>query len=243
MSLFPNRHSVRNRLLVSMSSSDFDLVASRLDPVELPMGGIVEEAGEHVDHVVFVESGIGSRIVVGNGNAQTEGGHIGREGMTGRSVILASPIASERIQMQVAGKGLRIQSDLLLDAMSESDTLRRLMLRYVQASQVQSEHTLLAATSYSVEQRLARWLLMYNDRVDGDQFPVTHELLAKMLNVRRAGITTGMHMLQGNHAIRSTRGIVQVLNRDILIGMAGGSYGIPERDYEIREVPGLKKKP
>jgi hypothetical protein len=68
---------------------------------------------------------------------------------------------------------------------------------------------------------------MYNDRVDGDQSPVTHELLGEMLNVRCAGITTGMHVLEGEHAIRSTRGTIKVLDRGILKCFAGGSYGIP----------------
>lgn len=239
MTIAIQQSTIRNRLIQSLSAADFAAIAPDLRPMALPMAGIVEEAGEAVDRVIFLTSGIASRIVRGHKGSETESGHIGREGMTGRSVVLESAVASERIQMQVAGEGLTLSAAQLLDGMAKSKSLRRLALRYVQASQVQTEHTLLAATSYAIPERLARWLLMYNDRVDGSQFPVTHELLASMLDVRRAGVTTAIHILEGERAVRSARGRITILDRARLIELAGGCYGIPEQHYE-RLIPANK---
>jgi hypothetical protein len=83
-----------------------------------------------------------------------------------------------------------------------------------------------------MQERLARWLLMCHDRLDGDNLAVTHEFLSLMLGVRRSGVTDHLHILEGMGAIRSTRGNVRVRSREKLLDIAGGSYGIPEREYE-----------
>ncbi|AIC31447.1 helix-turn-helix domain-containing protein (plasmid) [Rhizobium etli bv. mimosae str. IE4771] len=97
--------------------------------------------------------------------------------------------------------------------------------------ELQLAHSALAAAKYSMHQRLARWLLMCHDRLAGD-VPVTHEFLAAMLGVRRSGITEHLHVLEGIHAIKSTRGNVRILDRRALIEVAGGCYGGPEAEYE-----------
>ena len=230
--------SFRNRLLRSLSTADLGLLSPHLEHLLLPMSSIIEEPGLCVDKAIFFESGIGSTIVLGADNRQSEGGHIGREGMSGRAVVLGSGVASTRILMQVPGEGFSVRADLLREAMEASRTLRGLMNLFISASEVQVAHTLLAATGYHIEQRLARWLLMYHDRIDGDDLPVTHGLLGMMLNVRRAGVTNGIHILEGEHAIRADRGRVHVRDRAKLVAMAGGSYGIPEAEYE-RLIPAI----
>ncbi len=229
----------RNRLLRSLSAKDFALLEPHLQPMVLPMRAIIEEPGQDVDFVVFLESGIGSCVVVGADDEYAEASHIGREGMTGRSIVLGSDKAITRIVMQVPGDGWMIGSQHLSDAMHESQTLRDLMNSYVLAGDAQAAHTLLAATNFSVTQRLARWLLMYDDRIDGGNLPVTHELLAMMLSVRRPGITDAMHILEGDHAIKTTRGFAKVLSRHLLMDAAGSCYGIPEQEYE-RLIPPLE---
>jgi hypothetical protein len=95
--------------------------------------------------------------------------------------------------------------------------------------ELQLAQTALAAAKYSMHQRLARWLLMCHD---GAELPLTHDFLALMLGVRRAGVTGQLHILEGMHAIRSTRGVVRILDRGKLIDIAGGCYGLPEREYD-----------
>jgi len=109
--------------------------------------------------------------------------------------------------------------------------LHRHLLRFVQAFTVQVAQTALSNGSYTLEERLARWLLMCHDRVDGDVLSTTHEFLSIMLGVRRPGVTEALHILEGAHVIRAERGLVTVLDRAKLEQVAGESYGVAEAEY------------
>jgi CRP-like cAMP-binding protein len=104
-------------------------------------------------------------------------------------------------------------------------------LRYVEAFQVQVAHTALSHGSYTIEERLARWLLMCHDRLDGDDLPLVHEFLALMLGVRRSGVTLALQILEGAGVIHAKRGLITVHDRAKLQEIAGGSYGVPEVEY------------
>jgi CRP-like cAMP-binding protein len=115
--------------------------------------------------------------------------------------------------------------------MEESRALRSLLLAYVQALLAQTTSTVLANGHAKLEERLARWLLMVHDRTDGMTITLTHEFLAVMLGVRRAGVTVALHLLEGKGLIRSTRRQIVILNRRGLIEEAHGSYGAAEEEY------------
>jgi len=233
MTVAIQRGEVRNRLLASLPDADFECISLGLEPMVLSRGLVLETPGEPVEDVVFVESGIASRIVVGAPHGETECGHVGFEGMTGKPVILGGRNAINRIEVRVPGIGLRIAADRIKDLLDQSRTFRDLMNTYVLACEIQTEHTLLAATNYTINQRLARWLLMYQDRTTGEELAITHDVLSDLLNVRRASITQELHVLEGIRAIRSNRGSILIRDRSLLIDVAGGSYGIPEREYEM----------
>ena len=226
------RDEVRNRLLNALPGTEFDLVAPQLEPMVLSTGLVMETPGELVEDVVFVESGIASRIVVGTPNGETECGHIGFEGMTGKPVVLGDRKAINRIEVRVPGIGLRLSADAFSVAMQQSAIFRDVVSKYVIACEVQTEHTLLASTNYTINQRLARWLLMYQDRTSGEELSITHDVLSDLLNVRRSSITSELHVLEGMLAIRAGRGSIAIRDRSILIEVAGGAYGIPEREYD-----------
>jgi len=105
------------------------------------------------------------------------------------------------------------------------------MLRYQQWMTIQVAHTALSHGSFTIAERLARWLLMSQDRT-GSTLPLVHEFLAMMLAVRRAGVTEALHILEGEGAIRASRGRIEIRNRDLLIELAQGGYGAPEAAYE-----------
>ena len=96
---------------------------------------------------------------------------------------------------------------------------------------VQTSGTAFANAEHTVETRLARWLLMCHDRVDGDNIPITHEFMAMMLGVRRAGVTTAMHILESSDLVQAKRGVVTILNREKLEELADNAYGLPEAEY------------
>jgi CRP-like cAMP-binding protein len=114
----------------------------------------------------------------------------------------------------------------------ERPAVRKLLLRYAQVTSIQASETAFANAEHTVEARLARWLLMCHDRLDGNDIPITHEFLSIMLGVRRAGVTTATHVLEGNGLIRAKRGVITVLDRERMEGLADNSYGLPESEYE-----------
>ena len=134
--------------------------------------------------------------------------------------------------MQVEGHGYRIASAHLTRAMEESRSLQALLLRYVQAFSIQVAATAASNGESGIGERLARWLLMSHDRIDGDELPLTHEFLSLMLAVRRAGVTEALHVLDGTGIIKARRGVITILDRERLEEKAGESYGVPEAEYE-----------
>lgn len=115
--------------------------------------------------------------------------------------------------------------------MEKSVTLRSQLLRHLYIFQVQMSFTALANGRYRLQERLARWLLMAHDRVDGDHVALTHEFLALMLGVRRPGVTAALNMFEGERFIRVHRGGLTILDRSKLEEAANGSYGMPEAEY------------
>ena len=147
----------------------------------------LERRNQSVEHIYFVESGFAS--VVANGDRTIEVGIIGREGMSGLSVVLGSrDNPTNETYMQVGGSGKRMSAHHLREAIKASATLHQGMLRYAHDFLVQTSKTALANGRSKIEERLARWLLMAADRVEGTP-PLTHEFLAIMLGVRRSGVT------------------------------------------------------
>lgn len=220
-----------NSLLASLSPTDAALLQAHLEPVTLEVRTSMEKAHKPIRHVYFPHAGLGSVVAVGERDRRIEIGLFGRDGMSGTAVVMGSDRSPHDTFMQVAGSGQRMASDALRNAMGQSPTLQPILLRYVQAFAIQTAYTVLANARTSLESRLARWLLMCHDRVDGDEFALTHEFLSTMLGVRRAGVTVAIHMLEGQGLIRATRGSILVQDREGLEDAAKDSYGQPEAEY------------
>lgn len=133
--------------------------------------------------------------------------------------------------IQVAGEAQRIKAKELRNAMSASGTLHGLLLKFVQVFMVQTAHTAIANARAHIDQRLARWILMAHDRTGDNALPLTHEFLALMLGVRRAGVTEALQSLKRQKLIHTGRNEITVLNRKLIERMAGNSYGVPEKEY------------
>jgi CRP-like cAMP-binding protein len=222
---------VSNRLLRRLPTEAFELIADDLAPVDLPVRHTLVQSLKPIKAVCFIESGLASMVAESIDGKSVEVRHIGFEGIAGYPVILGVDRTPNKTFMQVEGRGLQIASDVFLPIM-EIRQARELLLRYVHTCELQLAHSALAAAKYNMHQRLSRWLLMCHDRIVGDELPLTHDFLGLMLGVRRSGVTDQLHILEGLHAIRSTRGMVRILDRDKLIEIAGGCYGVPEAEYE-----------
>lgn len=227
----PHQATIRNRLLRALSSEDFARLAPYLQSLDLAVQDTLIVPGRPVEHLYFPESGICS-ITANGPEGGVEVGIVGREGLVGAVPILTG---SDRVPhnhfVQVAGQALRIAVAPFDEAVEESAPLRALLLRYLQTEIVQIRLTAFATARFTIEVRLARWLLMCHDRLDGDELQIKHEFLAMMLGVQRSGVTLALQNLEGAGRIRSRRGRIIVLDRTLLEALADTSYGVAEAEY------------
>lgn len=190
------------------------------------------EPNQPIDDVWFPEDGIVSIIAQMPAFGATEVGIFGRDGFSGTCLLLGSDLSPHGAYVQVAGgAGLRIKADCLLAAVNQSPTLRAALLRYIQTFMTQTAYSAVSKAHQRIEGRLARWLLMCHDRIDGDEIALTHETMAMMISADRSSVTITLHVLEGAGMLRSRRGRVLITDRYKLEEAAGENYGRPEAEY------------
>jgi CRP-like cAMP-binding protein len=219
-------------LLAALAPSDLALLRAHFTSVTLDRRHPLEYPNKKVEHIYFMEHGIASVVAAGDSGREIEVGLIGCEGVTGLAVILGDDRSPHSTYMQVGGSGQKISVQAFRDAMESSAELRAILLHYTQAFMVQTSHTAVANARGSVEERLARWMLMAHDRVDGDDIALTHEFMAVMLGTRRPGVTEAVQALSRKGLIRTERGLVVIADREGLLKRAGKLYGVPEAEYD-----------
>jgi CRP-like cAMP-binding protein len=229
-------NSHRNRLLAALSPKDFARLEPHLESLEMKTRHPMEEPNRPIKHLYFMEAGIASVVAAGGDDKEIEVGLIGSEGMSGIPVVLGNHRSPHRVYVQVAGSAQRISVAEFREALAASETIRVLCLKFAQTFMVQTAHTAIANGRAKVEERLARWTLMARDRLDGDELPLTHEFLALMLGVRRAGVTVALNALEGRGLLQANRGRIVIIDRRGLEKVAGAYYGVPEA--ELRRLMG-----
>jgi CRP-like cAMP-binding protein len=225
----------RNRLLATVAPGDFAMIQPHLRTRTVQLNEILAAPGKPIEQVYFPESGIISIIASDIGDIEVC--VVGNEGCVGVSAVLELESSSVTACAQTPGQGLSISTPILLEAAAQSPSLRRSLLRYIHAAWTQTAEAAYANARCSIEQRLARSLLMYHDRTDGDEITVTHEFLATMLGVRRPGVTVATHVLEGEGLIRARRGRITVLDRAKLERLAGSGYRAASPMYERLAAP------
>lgn len=226
----PPQAAVRNLLLAGLDPDDYAALLPHLEPVPLGFRQVLSEPHQPIAHVHFPEMGLVS-LTNDTSGSPIEIGIIGREGTTGTPIVLGTDRTPFGCFMQIAGHGLRIETAAFKSLLRERPGLDLRLRRYALALSVQIAATAFVNAEYTVEMRLARWLLMCHDRVDGDDLATTHEFLAIMLGVRRPGVTTTIHVLEGHGLIRAGRGRITIRNRRALKEFADDAYGLPEAEY------------
>lgn len=227
-------HDVRttNLLLNALSDDDMALLRLHLTRVPLAREQVIVPAGQPVDHVYFPEGGVASIVSEMANSGRTEAGIFGFEGVSATFLLLGADRTPHESFMQIGGTtALRIDTARYLEAIGRSDSLRTLLLRYVQTVLVQSAQSTATNASHRIEGRLARWLLMCHDRAEGDEIALTHEFMGMMISADRSNVTVTLHILQGAGMIWSKRGRVIIRDRAKLEDLAGDSYGVPEAEY------------
>jgi len=227
----PFQDHVRNLLLRACSPDAFAMIAPHMEAIELPLKLTLVEQDEPNETICFLERGLASVVAITAEDEMVEVGHIGFEGATGLHTALHATQSPSKTFMQGEGLGFLVPVSVITSALESIPEFRALVLKYIHSCNIQLTYTALANARYSIYERLARWLLMCQDRL-GDDLGLTHQFLSIMLGVRRSGITDQLHLLEGIGAIRSTRGNIRIVNRSKLEDIAGGCYGVAEREYE-----------
>ena len=220
----PNGTQPTQSILSRLTDSDFRLIEADLEDVDLPVRKILEQSHRRIDSVYFPESGFASVVANGAGKKPIEVGIIGREGMTGLAVLLGNERPKHETYMQAPGKGRRLRTIILRKAIDQRATLHRSLLRYVNYFLDQAAMTALANGRSAIEARLARWLLMADDRVEGEKLPLTHGFLAMMLGVTRPGVTVAVQSLGRKDLIERKRGSIVIMDRKALQKLSNGTY-------------------
>lgn len=221
----------RNKLLASLAPSDLALLQPHLRPVAMHLRQEMERPGEIITSVIFPESGLLSVIAMLPRSRDIEVGIIGRDGMTGVALMQDDDQSPFTTFVQIEGRALAIDAEPLRQALDASRSMRAFFGRYVRSQAIQVASTALANGRSKLEERLARWLLMVQDRIDDERIVLTHEFLSIMLGVRRPGVTVALHILEGKGLIRSNRGEILIRDREGLIELADGAYGMAEGEY------------
>jgi CRP-like cAMP-binding protein len=223
---------VGNRLLSALPRPDCEPLLEHSEVVELAISEVLYQAGERVAHLYFPTGSLVSLVAPIDGDAGLEVGLVGNEGMVGITLMLGVDIAPFKALVQGAGPALRLPAAKFLSLLERSPALQCEMNRYLYVSVNQLAQTAACNRFHLVEARLARWLLMTQDRAHNDSFHVTHVFLAYMLGVRRVGVTKAATSLQLQKLIRYHRGDITILDRPGLEAAACGCYQAGKTAYE-----------
>jgi CRP-like cAMP-binding protein len=219
-----NAQIFKNVILSALAPADVTLLMSALTLVSLDVGQVLEFPHVDIENVYFLEGGVISVNGVTKSGLSMQIAIIGREGATGTALVLGNKSWAHTSVVQVPTPAWRLSVEDFYWLLSKSFRLRNVMLRYTGTLAGQIASTALANGRSTVRERLARWILQMQDRLDGNGLNVTHDAIADALGVRRPGITVALHILEGNHLVRSNRGRLVVIDREGLILASGGCY-------------------
>jgi len=228
-----------NHLLSVLPEVEWVRIVPHLVPVDMPLGQVVYESGDRLDHVYFPTTAIVSLLYVMEDGASAEIAIVGNEGLIGIALFMGGETTPSRAVVQSAGHAYRLDARILKDEFRRAGPVQRLLLRYTQALITQMAQTAVCNRHHSIDQQLCRWLLLSVDRLPSNELKMTQELIANMLGVRRPGVTEAAMKLQDAGLIRYSYGHIEVLDRPGLEKRVCECYGVVKREFD-RLLPDLR---
>src|SRR5262249_12179891 len=225
-------HGRFNRFLASLPPHDFSLLVPHLHTITLKRGVMLHDVGEEIEHVYFPHTGMVSLVAVMQSGATVETAAIGRAGVIGASAGLGARSTFTRAIVQLPGTAGWLSASHFHAAAIQSQAIRDLIARYNNLLLAQIQQSVACNALHSLEARLCRWLLQTHDCIDGNDVPLTQELLAQMLGVRRTTVTVAARLLQSASLIRYRRGHIQILDRGALEEVACECYAAVRQNTE-----------
>ncbi|MGF6780176.1 Crp/Fnr family transcriptional regulator [Paraburkholderia sp. GAS334] len=228
-----------NHLLSVLPAAEWARLAPHLVLVDMPLGRVIYESGDRLDHIYFPTTCIVSLLYVLEDGASAEIAIVGNEGLIGIALFMGGESTPSRAVVQSAGKAYRLDAHILKEEFHRAGPVQRLLLRYTQALITQMAQTAVCNRHHSIDQQLCRWLLLSIDRLLSNELGMTQELIANMLGVRRSGVTEAALKLQDAGLIRYSHGHIEVLDRPGLEQRVCECYGVVKREFD-RLLPDLK---
>ena len=226
------RSPQENNLLAALPGVEADRLFPNLTPIRLPLGHVLYESGDELQHVYFPTDSIVSLLYVMADGASAEIAVVGHEGIIGIALFMGGETMPNRAVVQSAGHAYRLKGQLLKEQFNRAGELQHLLLRYTQALLTQMSQTAVCNRHHSVDQQLCRWLLLSLDRLPSNELTMTQELIANMLGVRREGVTEAAGKLQSAGLIHYSRGKITVLDRPGLEQRACECYQVVKTEFD-----------
>jgi CRP-like cAMP-binding protein len=208
-----NSNNILNLILLGLPADELTAAVKKLEFVELPTHSVLHEPGETLTHAYFINSGLASVLNVMTDGKSVEVGLAGKEGFVGLPLVVGLSSSPTQVIMQVGGSAYQMTAADLKEVLSHSPALEKGLNRYAQTLGMQATHVAACNRLHEVDERLARWLLMSQDRLGGEIVPLTQEFLAHMLGTRRASVTVAAGILQKAGLITYNRGSVRIDDR------------------------------
>jgi CRP-like cAMP-binding protein len=228
----PTYPSPGNRLLARLPQEDYQRLLPHLRSVSLEFKAVLHEARSPIDYIYFPVTGVTSTLTIMQDGNAIEVATVGNEGVAGLPALFGPAASPNRVIVQVAGEGLRIEAGALQEEARTEGPVRRLLSLYQAAFLAQVSQSVACNGLHCVRQRCCRWLLMTHDRIRTDQLPLTHEFLAMMLGVRRPGVTEVLQTLQDQGLLHLDRGRITIQNRKKLEAVSCECYRTVKDEYE-----------
>ena len=228
----PESDPRENHLLATLPDEQWRRWQPHLEAVDMPLGQVLYESDGLLSHVTFPTTSIVSLLYVMENGSSAEIAVVGREGLVGISLFMGGETTPNRALVQSAGRGFRLPAQVMKEEFDRAGPVLHLLLRYTQALITQMAQTAACNRHHSLEQQLCRWLLLSLDRLRGNELHMTQELIAKMLGVRREGVTEAALKLQQAGLIRYARGRIAVLDRARLEKRSCECYAVVKREYD-----------
>jgi CRP-like cAMP-binding protein len=217
---------VNNNILLSISDKEYALILPQLEFMNMPHHLSLYEPGQPLEFVHFPNSGMVSLVIATEDGRAVEVGEVGREGFAGVQAAVGIDRNQVREIVQIAGDGFRVKLSALQKVLQSAPELRRILTRYAVVQGMQYAQTAACNRLHNIEQRLARWLLITQDRVDSPTLAITHDFLATMLGTDRSTVSLAAGVLQDKQIIEYSRGAVEILSRAKLEDCTCECYGV-----------------
>jgi CRP-like cAMP-binding protein len=232
MSVQQKNNLIENQILAALPRQEYERILPHLEHVTFSLGESIYESGKHMKHIYFPTTSIVSLLYTMENGASAEIGVVGNEGVVGIALFMGGDTAPNRAIVQSAGDALKMKAAALRNEFIRAGMFQLLLLRYTQALITQISQTAVCNRLHTIEQQLARWLLLSHDRLQSDELKMTQELIANMLGVRRAGVTYAAGRLQAEGLIEYTRGRIMILNRVGLEATVCECYQVVKDEYD-----------